>query len=212
MIFLSAVSILLPALVCLIRVFYEYSTWDTYITNFNFVATITLGIVLVSSINFFFLRATEPIMLRIKTFTNWLIMCLIVVNVYSVYEAEGLYYIDVLSDLAWTVDIFFVVFSQLYILFGIYVYQNKHNPLFNFTNKNVSKTIQNKACITSGKIYIIGGLFSLYIPLKAIPGSYISFLALYIMIMILVTMFSFSFLNYITSEDYMSTQQNSNNF
>ncbi len=202
MLYFSLFSILFPLFICEFRVLTGLSTWDIYYTNLNFLATFLLSLVIINLVYYFFKFENSYTLKHLNSYLRWIIFLVLTTNLYTILEVEGTFSIDLHSDLTLYLDFVFVAISLLYLSFGIYVFLSKNNPIFNLLKVNADSSVKKYAAIISGKIMILASLFSMYLPLKAVVGSYPSFLALFLFFTVLSIYLTILFYKYSASEDY----------
>ncbi len=202
MLFLSILCMVAPLVVCQIHVMNGNTVWSDFYNNFNFIATCILSYILTSTTYSFFNKEKERLVLPFKVYMRWLLLAILVINVFTVYDVEQYFTLSLVSDYSTIGRVLLVVLSQVYLFISFIIYYQKNNPLWKFIKIESSKSKRKKASEMSGKLMIISGLFSLYIPLRMFVGSFEIFMVIYVLILIMPLFFSYLFYKYIVSEDY----------
>ncbi len=202
MIFLSILCMVAPLIVCQIHVMNGDTVWSDFYNNFNFIATYIVSYILTSTTYSFFSKEKERLILPFKVYMRWLLLTILVLNVFTVYDIEQYFALSIVSDYSTIGRVVLVVISHIYLFISFLIYYQKNNPLWKLCKIESSKSKRKKASEMSGKLMIISGLFSLYIPLRLFIGSFGIFMTIYVLILIMPLFFSYLFYKYIVSEDY----------
>ncbi|MFV0440496.1 MAG: hypothetical protein ACK5LV_04310 [Lachnospirales bacterium] len=192
-------AIIAPFFIAFIQVAFELAEITDYI-DITFFGPIFITIAYIIIYEYFFAKERDKTV-HIKYTLNSLIYLLAFVNIYSTLSIqEQAIYTIIKSDTLHIFKAVILVVAWIQICLGIYLALVTNLP-FNIASliENDSFTINTGANLT-GKLLLISGVFSHFIFIYAIPGSFVPLALLQIFLILFPILIGLSYIKYTNDE------------